>query len=185
MKNTYYLAVESKLVLTLICFNEHVWDPEVSESESVPLQSDIVCIMKKKAMKVGKKKKTVMKPTKVMKKQAAVKATKAMKNKAAMEPMKVIKKMASMKSVTSKRDKFCKLANKLLDKLFDAEHAINRLVNLGHDCQSTWASIQNCPQEVTASVKRMVTVVPIGMAEVMRDMEARLNQLTWTALPEE
>ena len=156
--------------------------------------------MKKKAMKVGKKKKTVMKATKVMKKQAAVKATKAMKNKAAMEPMKVIKKkvamksnkamkkvikkMASMKSVTSKRDKFCKLANKLLDKLFDAEHAINRLVNLGHDCQSTWASIQNCPQEVTASVKRMVTVVP-KMAEVMRDMEARLNQLTWTALPEE
>ena len=145
--------------------------------------------MKKKAMKVGKKKKTVMKATKVMKNKAAMEPMKVIKKKVAMKSnkamKKVIKKMASMKSVTSKRDKFCKLANKLLDKLFDAEHAINRLVNLGHDCQSTWASIQNCPQEVTASVKRMVTVVPIGMAEVMRDMEARLNQLTWTALPEE
>ena len=145
--------------------------------------------MKKKAMKVGKKKKTVMKATKVMKNKAAMEPMKVIKKKVAMKSnkamKKVIKKMASMKSVTSKRDKFCKLANKLLDKLFDAEHAINRLVNLGHDCQSTWASIQNCPQEVTASVKRMVTYVPNQMAELMRDMEARLNQLTWTALPEE
>ena len=158
-------------------------------------------VMKKKAMKVGKKKNTVMKAMKVMKKQAAVKATKAMKKKAATEPMKVIKKKVAMKamkkfthkkmasmellSVMSKKDKFWKLANKLLDKLCDAEDGIDQLVNLGRDCQSTWATIQNCPQEVTASVKRMVTYVPNQMAELMRDMEARLNQLTWTALPEE
>ena len=72
-----------------------------------------------------------------------------------------------------------------LRKLCDAEDGIDQLVNLGRDCQSTWATIQNCPQEVTASVKRMVTYVPNQMAELMRDMEARLNQLTWTALPEE